>query len=64
MYVHVIIHLAKLTIITPHVRRERGKVISVGVHILWTKKNLNCTLAIDSPFKHSQFENTSFSESK
>ena len=37
----------------PHAQRERGKVIGVGVHIpcLWTKKNSNCTLAIDSPFQ-------------
>ena len=37
---------------------ERGKVIGVGVHCilyvficLWTKKILNRTLAIDSPFE-------------
>ena len=40
---------------TPHAQRERGKVIGVGVHMficLWTKKkNLNRTLAIDSPFQ-------------
>ena len=42
----------------PHAQREQGKVIDVGVHIymlyyicLWTKKNLNRTLAIDSPFQ-------------
>ena len=34
-------------------QHERGKVIGVGVHIicLWTKKVLNRTLAIDSPFQ-------------
>ena len=40
--------------LTPHMQRERGKVIGVGVHMficLWTKKNLNRTLAIDSPFQ-------------
>ena len=42
--------------IAPHEQRERGKVICVGVHIfmfiyLWTKKNLNRTLAIDSPLQ-------------
>ena len=42
---------------TPHAQRERGKVISRGVHIhthiisLWSKKNLNRTLEIDSPFQ-------------
>ena len=39
----------------PHTQREQGKVIDVGVHIymlcLWTKKKLNRTLAIDSPFQ-------------
>ena len=42
-------------IFTPHGQRERGKVIGLGVLIylcLWTKKNLNRTLAID--FKHSR----------
>ena len=43
-------------VFTPHVQRERGKVICCGVHIyiyicLWTKKNLNRTLEIDSPFQ-------------
>ena len=45
-------------LITPHAQRERGKVIDRGVHIyiyiyicLWSKKNLNCTLEIDSPFQ-------------
>ena len=33
--VHVIIQLAKLTIIIPNARRERGKVISVGVLIYY-----------------------------
>ena len=40
---------------TPHAQRERGKVIDRGVHIhilcLWSKKNLNRTLEIDSPFR-------------
>ena len=44
-------------IITLHAQRERGKVIGRGVHIdtyiisLWSKKNLNRTLEIDSPFQ-------------
>ena len=41
-------------LITPHTQRERGKVIGLGVLIyicLWTKKNLNRTLAIDLPFQ-------------
>ena len=45
-------------LITPHAQREWGKVIGVGVLIyiyiyicLWTKKNLNRTLATDSPFQ-------------
>ena len=40
-------------IITPHVQRERGKVIGRGVHIYicGRKKNLNRTLEIDSPFQ-------------
>ena len=41
-------------IFTLHVQRERGKVIWAGVHIyicLWTKKYLNRTLAINSPFQ-------------
>ena len=40
-------------VITPHAQRERGKVIGVGVHIYvcGPKKNLNRTLAIDSPFQ-------------
>ena len=41
--------------ITPHVQRERDKVIGVGVHIciymFVDKKNLNCTSAIDSLFQ-------------
>ena len=48
--------------ITPHAHaRAGGYVIGAGVHIyiyvyiyilyLWTKKNLNRTLAIDSPFQ-------------
>ena len=40
--------------VTPHAQHERGKVIGCGVHIyicLWTKKNLNRTLEIDSPFQ-------------
>ena len=41
---------------TPHAQRERGKVIGRGVHIyiyicLWSKKKLNRTLEIDSPFQ-------------
>ena len=48
-----------LTFITPHAQRERGKVIGLGVLVyiyicLWTKKNLNRTLAIDLTFKHSR----------
>ena len=34
--------------------RAGGYVIGAGVHIyiwLWTKKYLNCTLVIDSPFQ-------------
>ena len=45
--------LIKIWIVTPHAQRERGKVIGRGVHIyiyLWSKKNLNRTLEIDSPF--------------
>ena len=43
-------------VITPHAHvRAGGYVIGAGVHIytycLWTKKNLNRTLAIDSPFQ-------------
>ena len=43
-------------LITPHTQRERGKVIDRGVHIyiyicLWSKKNLNRTLEIYSPFQ-------------
>ena len=37
--------------ITPHVQRERGKVIDRGVHMSVVKKNLNRTLEIDSPFQ-------------
>ena len=46
-----------LYFITPHAQRERGKVICRGVHIhtyiisLWSKKNLNRTLEINSPFQ-------------
>ena len=45
-----------VAIFTPHAQRERGKVIGVGVHIYvyyvcGPKKNLNRTLAIDSPFQ-------------
>ena len=47
-----------LYFITPHAQRERGKVIGRGVHIyiyiyicLWSKKILNRTLEIDSPFQ-------------
>ena len=43
-----------IKMITPHVQREWGKVIVVGVHInkrLWTKMFLNRTLVIDSPFQ-------------
>ena len=48
-----------MIIITPHAQRERGKVIGRGVHIyiyiyiicLWSKKYLNRTLEIDSPFQ-------------
>ena len=45
----------KHIVVTPPAQREL-KVISVGVHIfvyigLWTKKILNRTLAIDSPFQ-------------
>ena len=40
---------------TPHVQRERGKVIGRGVHIYicvcGRKKYLNRTLEIDSPFQ-------------
>ena len=36
----------------PTLASEQGKVVSVGVHIyVWTKKILNPTLAIDSPFQ-------------
>ena len=43
-------------LVTPHAQRERGKVIGCGVHIyihicLWTKKYLNRTLEINSPFQ-------------
>ena len=48
-----------LLLVTPHAQRERGKVISRGVHIYiyiyiyvcGRKKNLNRTLEIDSPFQ-------------
>ena len=38
---------------TPHVQREQGKVIRVGVHIYMFVDQffLNHTLAIDSPFQ-------------
>ena len=37
---------------TPHAQRERGKVISCGVHMFVNEKNnLNRTLEIDSPFQ-------------
>ena len=48
---------ARGVIFSPHAQRERGKVIGRGVHIyiiyicLWSKKNLNRTLEIDSPFQ-------------
>ena len=44
-------------VFTPHAQRERCKVIGCSVHILyiyiclWTKKYLNRTLEIDSPFQ-------------
>ena len=41
-------------LITPHAQRNWGKEIGVSVHMficLWSKKNLNRTLAIDSPFQ-------------
>ena len=46
--------LMMMKIITPLAQRERGNVIDRGVHIyiyicLWSKKNLNRTLEIDSP---------------
>ena len=40
--------------ITPHAQHERGKLIGVGVHILYIYvygQKKNCTLAIDSPFQ-------------
>ena len=47
-----------LLLVTPHAQRERVKVIDRGVHIyiyiyicLWSKKKLNRTLGIDSPFQ-------------
>ena len=45
-----------LLLVTPHAQRERGKVIDRGVHNIYIyvcgrKKNLNCTLEIDSPFQ-------------
>ena len=42
-----------LLVVTPHVQRERGKVIDRGVHIYvcGRKKYLNRTLEIDSPFQ-------------
>ena len=45
--------LCRGLVINPHVWREQGKVISVGVHvyICGPQKILNWTLAIDSPFK-------------
>ena len=53
-YVHLSLLSHLLKYLGPHVQCERGKVIGVGVHMficLWTKKNLNSTLAIDSPFQ-------------
>ena len=57
----VIQFLFLLFIFTLHAQCKQGKVIGIGVHIymyvmlyLWTKIYLNHTLAIDSPFKHSQ----------
>ena len=53
VYVYIYIYV----IVTPHVQRERGKVIGRGVHIYiyiyvcGRKKNLNRTLEIDSPFQ-------------
>ena len=42
-------------VVTPHAQRERGKVIGLGVlvyiYMLWSKKILNRTLAIDLPFQ-------------
>ena len=43
-----------IQLVNPHAQRERGKVIDRGVHIyifLWSKKYLNRTLEIDSPFQ-------------
>ena len=52
-------HQSSRAIFTPHVQRERGKVIGRGVHILYIyiymsvveEKKLNRTLEIDSPFQ-------------
>ena len=58
--IHIILEVSKifLPFITPHAQHERGKVIDRGVHIyiyiyicLWSKKKLNRTLEIDSPFQ-------------
>ena len=47
--------MGTFNIITLHAQLERGKVIDVGVHIYMyicgQKKNLNRTLAINSPFQ-------------
>ena len=50
-------HSSATILITPHVQRERGKVIGVCVHIYiyyicGQQKILNRTLAIDSPFSN------------
>ena len=52
-YVHIYERIGQeFMMITPHTQCERDKVIICGVHIcLWTKKNLNRTLEIDSPFQ-------------
>ena len=56
MYLYVS-YMWLVSIFTPHAQRERGKVISRGVHIYiyiyvcGRKKNLNRTLEIDSPFQ-------------
>ena len=40
-------------LITLHVQRDRDKVISIGIYIMFVdqKNNLNHTLVIDSPFQ-------------
>ena len=46
-----------MRVVTPPAQRKQGKVIGVGVHsyiclyVCGPKKNLNRTLAIDSPFQ-------------